>query len=48
MPIRQARDEVTYGLSYFRWYLDNAESYLNPEIVKETDSEIHTVFYEAK
>ncbi len=48
MPIRLARDEVQYGLSYFLWYLDNAESSLAPEVVFESDTEIHTVFYEPK
>ena len=48
MPIRQARDEVVYGLTYFRWYLENAETYLSPEVTRETESELHTVFYEPK
>jgi succinate-semialdehyde dehydrogenase / glutarate-semialdehyde dehydrogenase len=48
MPIRLARDEVQYGLNYFLWYLDNAEKYLSPEVTFENETEIHTVFYEAK
>ena len=48
MPIRQARDEVTYGLIYFKRYLDNAESYLTPQTTKETATELHTVYYEPK
>lgn len=48
MPITQAIEEVKYGLGYFRWYLDNAEICLAPEVVKETDSELHTVYYEPK
>jgi succinate-semialdehyde dehydrogenase/glutarate-semialdehyde dehydrogenase len=30
MAIRDARDEVQYGLNYFLWYLENAQKYLNP------------------
>ncbi len=48
MPIRLARDEVQYGLNYYLWYLDNAEKYLSPEVVFESDTEIHAVFYEPK
>jgi acyl-CoA reductase-like NAD-dependent aldehyde dehydrogenase len=48
MPIRLARDEVQYGLNYFLWYLDNAEKYLTPEVTFESESEVHTVFYEPK
>jgi succinate-semialdehyde dehydrogenase/glutarate-semialdehyde dehydrogenase len=48
MPIRQARDEVGYGLLYFRWYLDNSTEYLAPKITRENEHEVHTVFYEPK
>jgi succinate-semialdehyde dehydrogenase / glutarate-semialdehyde dehydrogenase len=48
MPIRQARDEVQYGMMYFSWYLDNALKYLSPEVTRETESELHTVYYEPK
>ena len=48
MPIRIARDDIQYGLTYFFWYLENAETYLSPEVTLETDTEIHTVFYEPK
>lgn len=48
MPIRLARDEVQYGLNYFIWYLDNAERYLAPEVVFESETELHTVHYESK
>ena len=48
MPIRQARDEVVFGLTYFRWYLENAEKYLSSEVTRETETELHTVFYEPK
>ncbi len=48
MPIRQARDEVQYGFTYFEWYLNNAIKYLLPEITRETETEKHIVFYEPK
>ena len=48
MPIRTARDDIGYGLTYFLWYLDNAEKYLSPEVTFESDTEIHTVYYEPK
>ena len=48
MAIRTARDDIGYGLTYFLWYLDNAEKYLSPEVTFESDTEIHTVYYEPK
>lgn len=48
MPIRQARDEVQYGMTYFDWYLENAIRILSPEITHESETEIHTVYYEPK
>lgn len=48
MPIKLAREEVGYGISYFAWYLDHAEEALSPTITHETESEIHTVTYEPK
>ena len=33
---------------YFRWYLDHALESLSPEITRETDTEIHTVYYEPR
>ena len=48
MPIKTARDDIGYGLTYFLWYLDNAEKYLSPEVTFESDTEIHTVYYEPK
>ncbi len=48
MPIRQARDEVQYGLTYYAWYLENAEQYITPEITRENNQEIHMVEYEAR
>jgi acyl-CoA reductase-like NAD-dependent aldehyde dehydrogenase len=48
MPIRLARDEVGYGLSYMLWYLEHAEESLAPEVVFENNTEIHTVRYEPR
>lgn len=48
MPILQARDEVEYGYMYFAGYLEMCEDALKPHITKETESELHTVFYEPK
>ena len=48
MPIVQARDEVEYGYMYFKGYLEMCENALKSEITKETDTEVHTVFYEPK
>jgi succinate-semialdehyde dehydrogenase / glutarate-semialdehyde dehydrogenase len=48
MAIRDARDEVQYGLNYFLWYLENAQKYLNPEITFENETETHRVYYEPK
>lgn len=48
MPIVQAREDVSYALSYLSWYLDHAETYLSPEVTRETAWELHTVYYEPK
>ena len=48
MPISEAREEVQNGYNYFQGYLDICEAALNPEITKETVSELHRVFYEPK
>ena len=48
MPVHQARDEVNYGLLYFRWYLDHAEEYLKPQVTRENATELHTVYHEPK
>ena len=48
MPIVQAREEMEYGYMYFEWYLKDAEKFLNPEITRQTDTEIHTVYHEPK
>ncbi len=48
MPVRQARDEVEYGMVYFSWYLDHATDHLSPLITRETPTELHTVYYEPR
>lgn len=48
MPIRLAREEVLMGLTYFLWYLDNAEKYLMPEVTFEDKNQLHMIEYEAK
>jgi succinate-semialdehyde dehydrogenase / glutarate-semialdehyde dehydrogenase len=48
MPIRQARDEVAYGMIYLRWYIDHASECLSPEVTRETESELHIVHYEPR
>lgn len=46
MPINQSLADVDSGLAYFKWYLDNAEKYISPEITHDDDKSCHTVFYE--
>lgn len=46
MPIVESRIDIDAGLNYFRWYLDNIEKYISPEISFENETELHTVFYE--
>lgn len=46
MPISQSKYDVSDGLNYFNWYLDNAEKYLSPETTFEDEKTIHQVFYE--
>lgn len=48
MPIRLAREEVLTGLTYFLWYLDNAEKYLMPEVTFEDKNQLHMIEYEPK
>lgn len=42
----EADDDMTYGLEYLIWYLDNAEKYLSPEITYEDKNEIHQAHHE--
>lgn len=46
MPTSQSRMDVEEGIRYFKWYLDNAKKFLNPETIYEDDAVIHKVFYE--
>jgi len=46
MPIAQSKGDISGALDYFKWYLDNAEKYLAPEVVYEDESMTHTVYYE--
>lgn len=45
MVIKEARGDMTNGMNYFSWYLDNASKYLSPEITYQTDGEINEVHY---
>jgi acyl-CoA reductase-like NAD-dependent aldehyde dehydrogenase len=48
-PIAQCYDfNLGDAFSYFKWYLENAEKYLSPEITLETKNEIHKVHYDPK
>lgn len=46
MPIAESRADAQGALSYFSWYLDNAEKYLPPAISFEGGGEVHTVYHE--
>ncbi len=46
MPITDAIIDVDDSINFAKWYFDNAEKYLAPEITLETATEIHQVFYE--
>ncbi len=46
MPIEETHIDLESGLNYFRWYLDNCDKYLSPEISFENEKEVHTVYYE--
>ncbi|MFH1290659.1 MAG: aldehyde dehydrogenase family protein [Nanoarchaeota archaeon] len=45
-PISESVDDISSGVKFFNWYLDNAEKYLAPEVTFEDDKEIHRVYYE--
>lgn len=38
--------EINSGLDYFKWYLENAEKYLKPEVTFEDEKTKHTVYFE--
>ncbi len=46
MPIKEAREDVEYSISFLDWYVNNAQKYLSPEITFENKQEIHTVYRE--
>ena len=46
MPLAEADPDFDGTLDYARWYFDNAQKYLKPEVTFENDQEIHQVFYE--
>lgn len=45
MPITEARGDMTNGMNYFSWYLENASKYLSTEITYQADGEINEVHY---
>ena len=47
-PITQAEGELSKGLAYIKWDLENAEKVLAPEITFENEAEIHKIVYEPK
>lgn len=46
MPITQSRLDVDDAIKYLGWYLDNASSYLSPEVIYKDKKITHTVFHE--
>lgn len=48
MPISESVGDIQGSLEYLRWYSDNAEKYLSPEITYEDDKEVHTVYREPR
>lgn len=49
MPISINKEiDIGYGLKYMRGYLDFASQWLAPEIIFETQNEIHYQFFESK
>lgn len=46
MPIEESAIDLESGLNYFRWYLDNSQNYIAPEVSFENEKELHTVYYE--
>ncbi len=38
--------DLEAGIEYFRWYLENAEKYLDSEISYEDETTVNTVYYE--
>jgi succinate-semialdehyde dehydrogenase/glutarate-semialdehyde dehydrogenase len=48
MPISESVGDIGGSLDYLRWYSDNAEKYLSPEVTFEDDKEIHAVYREPR
>lgn len=46
MPISLSRADVDDSMNYFTWYLDNAEKYLEPELIFENETVTHTILHE--
>lgn len=46
MPISQSKADVSDGIGFFNWYLDNAAKYISPEVIYEDEKIIQMVFYE--
>ncbi|MCH7624650.1 MAG: aldehyde dehydrogenase family protein, partial [Chloroflexi bacterium] len=46
MPIKEAKEDVEFGIDYLKWYSNNAFKYLSPEITYEDKKEVHTVYRE--
>lgn len=46
MPINQCELDWNDSLRYFKWYLENAEKILSPDLVFENNDSIHTVYRE--
>lgn len=45
-PLKQAQEDVEWEISFIKWYVENARSALEPQIIKETDTNIYKVVYE--
>ena len=48
MPISDTKIDIEDGVSYLRWYSENAKECLAPEISYEDDKSIHTVYREPR
>lgn len=48
MPLSESKEDIEGSLGYLRWYSDNGEKYLSPEITFESDTEIHSVHREPR
>lgn len=48
MPLTETEEDIMGGLSYLRWYFDNAAECLKSEVSFEDDNEVHTVYREPR